>query len=313
MKILVPGGSGFLGRAVVAHFHGAGHNVVVLSRRPDPGDVGWDGESLGPWAKELDGADVVVNLAGRSVNCRYGSRHLAEMMDSRVKSARVVGRAIADAKIPPDVWLQASTATIYAHRFDAPNDELTGVIGGSEPGAPRKWVASIEIARAWECELEAADTSRTRKVAMRAAMVMGVEKGSAFDTLATLATRGLGGPAGDGRQFMSWIHEADFLRSLDFLIERRDLSGPVNLASPNPLPNREFVAEMRSALGVRLALPTPAWLLEFGAVFMRTETELILKSRRVIPTRLLQAGFTFEFPEWPAAAHDLAAKWRGRG
>lgn len=231
-------------------------------------------------------------------------------MSSRIDSTVVIGRAIGSAAVPPRVWLQASTATIYRHRYDAPNDELTGELGGNEPGAPETWNFSISIAKAWEKALDEAVTPNTRKVAMRSAITMSPDKDGAFDVLSTLARRGLGGPAGDGRQFVSWIHEVDFCRSVRFLIEREELSGPVNLASPNPLPNREFMSALRGAWGVRLALPAPAWLLEVGTFFMQTETELVLKSRYVVPTRLLQAGFVFEHPEWREAAHDLVHRSR---
>lgn len=314
MKIVIPGGSGQVGQVLARYFSAAGDDVAVLSRQAGPEGawrtVAWDGKTLGPWRSELEGADAIINLAGRSVNCRYGPENRREMMASRIDSTRVVGEAIGAAKVPPRVWLQASTATIYRHRLDAPNDDLTGELGGDEPGAPETWNFSISIAKAWEKALDEAATPKTRKVAMRSAITMSPDRGGAFDVLSTLVRRGLGGAAGDGRQFVSWIHDADFCRSVRFLIEREDLSGPINLASPNPLPNREFMAALRSAWGVRFGLSAPAWLLEVGAFFMQTETELILKSRRVVPTRLLQAGFEFEHPEWPEAARELVRRFR---
>jgi uncharacterized protein len=283
----------------------------MLSRIPKTADeVAWDGKTLGLWAMEFDGADVVINLAGRSVNCRYTDAHLREMMVSRVESTRVVGEAIAAAKNPPKTWLQASTATIYAHRFDAANDERTGILGGEEAGVPHKWNVSVRIAKAWEKELEDADTPNTRKVALRSAMTMSVDKGSVFDVFATLAQRGLGGQIGNGKQYVSWIHEVDFVRAIQFLIDREDLDGPINVCSPNPLTNGEFSRILRKAVGAKFSLPLPAAALEIGALLMSTETELILKSRRVIPTRLLEAGFKFEFPRWESAAADLARRWR---
>lgn len=308
MKIVIPGGTGDRGRAVARHWTSAGHEVVVLTRSPKaPGEVHWDGQNLGDWVKAIDGADVVLNLAGRSVNCRYNKENLRQMMDSRVSSTRVVGQAIQKAQSPPRVWLQISTATIYAHRFDAANDETTGIIGGNEPGAPPKWTSSISVAKSWEEELHKAETPSTRKVTIRASMVMGPEKGGVFDTLRRLARRGLAGRAGDGRQFISWIHEADFHRALDFIIACDDLSGPVNVAAPNPLPNQDFNLILRQAIGVKVGLPATKWMLEVGAWLMGTETELILKSRRVIPGRLLAAGFQFSFPNWEQAAQSLAA------
>lgn len=270
----------------------------------------WDGKNLGEWAREIDGADVVINLAGRSVNCRYTPENREAITSSRVDSTRVVGEAIARAGHPPPVWLQMSTATIYAHRYDAPNAELTGIIGGDEPNVPETWRFSIEVARAWERALDEIDTPGTRKVALRASMVMSPDSDGVFDTLLGLVRKGLGGNAGDGRQFVSWIHGDDFVRALRFLIEHEELSGPVNIASPNPLPNREFMRGLREAWGIALGLPAMRWMLELGARFLKTETELILKSRRVVPERLLEAGFVFEHPTWPEATRDLCSRWR---
>ena len=312
-RIILAGGSGFLGRSLAAHLSQSGYEVVILSRSSS-GDgparyAAWDGKTLGAWAKLIDGADAVINLAGRSVNCRYNRANLKEMMDSRVDSTRVMGLAIAQAKSPPRVWLQMSTATIYAHRFDAPNDE-SGPMGGDEPGVPSYWKQSIEIAKAWERTQQEAVTPKTRRVALRTAMVMGPARGGVFDVLLSLTRLRLGGAIAGGHQYVSWIHEADFVRAIEFLLNRDDLQGPVNLAAPNPLPQREFMAALRCAWGVRLGLPASKWMLEIGAIFMRTESELVLKSRRVVPGRLLGAGFSFEFPKWPEAASELVARWR---
>ncbi|GGU09400.1 DUF1731 domain-containing protein [Streptomyces coeruleorubidus] len=314
MKIVIPGGTGQVGTVLKRALSAAGHDVVVLSRRPrQQGDVHWDGTTLGPWAGEIDGSDVVVNLAGRSVNCRYTPANLREMMDSRVHSARVVGEAIAAAARPPRVWLQMSTATVYAHRFDAPNDEATGVIGGTEPDAPGYWAYSVDIAKAWEREQETAGTPHTRKVALRAAMVMSPDRGGVFDVLLRLARLGLGGPAAGGAQYVSWIHDQDFVRAVEFLVARDDIAGPVNLAAPAPLPHRDFMRALRTAWGVPVGLPATRLMAEAGAFVLRSDTELLLKSRRVVPGRLLDAGFTFGHPDWPAAADDLVRRFRSRG
>jgi uncharacterized protein (TIGR01777 family) len=183
------------------------------------------------------------------------------------------------------------------------------LIGGTEPDVPRYWDRSIAIAKAWEATLAEAHTPCTRKVALRTAMVMSPDRGGVFDTLATLTRRGLGGPLGDGRQYVSWIHEHDLCAATDLLIAREDLAGPVNLCAPEPLPNRDFQAALRTALRTPVGLPSPAWLLELGALFLRTDTELVLKSRRVVPGRLLAAGFTFRHPAWPGAAAELATRW----
>jgi uncharacterized protein (TIGR01777 family) len=313
MKIVIPGGTGQVGTILARAFREGGHEVVVLSRRPvsAPWRVeAWDARELGGWAAEFEGADAVINLAGRSVNCRYDEAHRREIMESRVESARVVGEAIARAARPPRVWLQMSTATIYAHRFDAPNDEAAGVIGGAEPDAPDTWRFSIDVAQAWERAANESATPRTRKVLMRAAVVMSPDRGGVFDTLLALVRRGLGGRAGDGRQYVSWIHEADFVRAVRWLIDRDDLSGAINLAAPRPLPNADFMRELREAWGARFGLPAAEWMLAVGALFLRTETELILKSRRVVPARLLASGFAFDFPAWQDAARDLCLRWR---
>ena len=304
MKLVIPGGSGHVGAVLVRHFHARGDEVVILSRR----DGGWDGKTIGAWVAEIDGADVVINLAGRSVNCRYDAAHLKEMMDSRVDSTRVIGQAIAAATDPPKLWLQSSTATIYSHRFDAPNDEATGILGGDEPGAPPKWIASIKIAKAWEAALGEADTPGTRKVAMRSAMTMSIDRGSVFWTLAKLTKLGLGGRLGTGKQFVSWIHEHDFAAAVQFLVDREDIDGAVNISSPNPLPQAEFARNLRQALHVPVGLPALGWMVEIGCALMKTESELVLKSRRVVPGRLLAAGFQFRYPSWPEAAQELAGR-----
>ncbi|WP_406207368.1 TIGR01777 family oxidoreductase [Streptomyces sp. NBC_01017] len=313
MKIVIPGGTGQVGAVLNRALSSAGHEVVVLTRRPTrDGEVYWDGETLGPWAAAIDGSDVVINLAGRSVSCRYTAPNLQAMMDSRVHSTQVVGEAIASAARPPRIWLQMSTATIYAHRFDAPNDEATGIIGGSEPDVPDYWAYSIDIARSWERAQEEADTPHTRKVALRSAMVMSPDRGGVLDMLLRLARLGLGGPVAGGGQYISWIHDRDFVRAVEFLIEREDLVGPVNIAAPEPLPQRAFMRDLRSASRVPVGLPATRWMAEIGAFALRSDTELLLKSRRVVPGRLLDAGFAFEYARWPEAADDLVRRVRQR-
>ncbi|MEU6744775.1 TIGR01777 family oxidoreductase [Spirillospora sp. NPDC046719] len=313
MKLVIPGGTGQVGTVLDRALTAAGHEVVILTRRPArERELPWDGRTLGPWAAAIDGADAVINLAGRSVSCRYTPANLREMMDSRVESARVVGEAVAAAARPPRVWLQMSTATVYAHRFDAPNDEATGVIGGGEPGVPRYWSYSVRIAEEWERAQAEADTPSTRKVALRTAMVMSPDRGGVFDVLLWMARLGLGGPVAGGAQYVSWIHEDDFVRAVEFLIGRDDLDGPVNLASPGPLPQRAFMRALRKAWGMPVGLPATAWMAEIGALALRSDTELLLKSRRVVPGRLLDAGFAFDHPRWPEAAADLVRRVRRR-
>lgn len=313
MKIVIPGGSGQVGTVLARAFHAAGDQVVVLSRRATVQPwrvVAWDGRTSGPWQREIDGCDVVINLTGRSVNCRYHEANRRDILESRLMSTRAVGQAIAEASRPPRVWLQASTATIYAHRYDAPNDEYTGILGGNEPGAPPTWNFSIDVARAWEAAFDDVSTPRTRKVALRSAMTLSPDRGGVFDTLLALVRFGLGGQAGDGRQFISWVHDEDFIDAVRWVIDREHLNGLVNVAAPQPLPNAEFMRLLREAWGAPFGLPAANWMLEIGAFFMRTETELILKSRRVVAARLMDDGFRFRFPEWEAAARDLCRRWR---
>ena len=308
MKVVIPGGSGQVGTVLARAFHRDGHDVVVLSRHPEARPwrtVGWDGVTLGRWADEIDEADVVINLAGRSVNCRYHAANRRQMIDSRVLSTRIVGQAIAAAARRARVWLQASTATIYAHRYDAPNDEASGILGGSEPDATDTWRFSIDVAQAWERAFDEAVTPCARKVALRSAMTMSADAGGVFAAFRMLVRLGLGGKSGDGRQFVSWIHHEDFYRAVCWLIEHDEVEGAVNVAAPNPLPNAEFMRILREEAGMPLGLPATEGMLEIGAVFIRTETELILKSRRVIPGRLLEHGFAFRYPEWREAARDL--------
>ncbi|WP_433475179.1 TIGR01777 family oxidoreductase [Spirillospora sp. CA-142024] len=313
MKIVIPGGTGQVGTVLNRALTAAGHEVVVVTRRPaGEREIAWDGRTPGPWAAAIDGSDVVINLAGRSVSCRYTPANLQAMMDSRVHSAEAVGAAIAAAARPPRVWLQMSTATIYAHRHDAPNDEATGVLGGAEPGVPGYWAYSVKIAKNWERAQREARTPSTRKVALRAAMVMSPDRGGVFDVLSWLARLGLGGPVAGGAQYVSWIHDRDFVRAVEFLVARDDIAGPVNLAAPNPLPQRPFMRALRAAWGTPVGVPATAWMAELGALAIRSDTELLLKSRRVVPGRLLDAGFSFHHPHWPEAAGDLVRRARRR-
>ncbi len=313
MKILLPGGGGHLGTLLARAFHAQGHEVVVLSREPTPQlwrVVAWDGETLGLWAAELDGADALINLAGRSVNCRYHEKNRQLIFDSRLKSTRILGEAARQCAHPPRVWLQSSTATLYAHRYDAPNNETSGILGGREPDLPATWRFSYAVANTWEQVFSELSLPKTRKVLLRTAIVLSPMPKQAFDILLTLTRLGLGGRAGDGRQYMSWIHDRDFVRALQWLIEHEDISGVVNIAAPNPLPNADFMRTLRQAQGMPIGLPAAAWMIELGSFFMRTESELILKSRRVVPGRLLDGGFTFAYPSWPEAAKDLVARTR---
>lgn len=313
LRIILAGGTGHLGTVLAQRFLGAGHSIAVLSRsrHSSPWSViPWDGENLGDWMSQLEGADVLINLAGRSVNCRYNPTNRGSIMNSRVRSTRVLGQAIGQLAHPPHLWMNSSTATIYRHSLDRPMDEDTGEFGGHEPGAPEIWRFSIEVARNWEDAFFSAATPSTRKIALRSAVVMSPEADGAFDILLRLVRVGLGGTVGSGQQYVSWIHDVDFARAIAYLISNDKIEGPINIASPNPLPNCDFMRELRRAYGIRISLPAPEWLLEIGTSLLQTESELVLKSRCVVPGRLLRSGFQFAFPDWPSAAADLVSRWR---
>ena len=315
LRVVIPGGSGQVGRVLAQHFQKRGDHVIVLTRGPHTAQwqtVHWDAQNPGPWVDYLEGADVCINLAGRNVNCRYSPDNRVEIYNSRIVSTQLLGHVIASLRHPPRVWLNASTATIYRHALDRPMDEKTGEFGGNEPNAPDTWKFSVQVARDWETSFFKADTPRTRKIALRSAITFSPVPGNAFAVLSNLVRVGLGGTQGNGRQWVSWIHEEDFARAVEFLIANENLDGPVNIASPIPERNREFMAILREAWDMPNGIWTPAPLLELGALLLRTETELVLKSRRVVPTRLVDAGFSFDFPNWAHAAQDLVQKWKLR-
>jgi uncharacterized protein (TIGR01777 family) len=306
-RIILAGGSGFLGALLSRHFAARGDEIIILTRSPQSRSDGmkeifWDGKTAGDWMKLVDGADAVINLAGRSVNCRYHQRNRREILNSRIDSTRILGEAISRSRRPPPVWFNSSTATIYKHSLNRPMDEATGVIGAT-PEA--KDAFSVDVAVAWERTFNEAATPATRKVALRSAMVLGTGRNSVFPALRRLVRLGLGGRMGSGQQFVSWIHHADFCRAIEWLIDRSDLDGVVNLAAPHPIPNCDVMRILRCAYGIPFGLPAASWMLELGALFLRTETELIIKSRRVIPGRLVASGFRFSFSTFDEAIKDL--------
>lgn len=310
MTIVIPGGSGFLGRTLTNWFHQQGAKIIILSRTPQTIPHAevliWDARSLDSWKEALENATAVINLTGRSVNCRYHDTNRRLMMESRTQSTAILGEAIAQCKHPPEVWLNSSTATIYRHRYDAPNTENTGLYG---PEKEAKDQFSLQVAQSWEDSFtevyQQYNLSHTRGIVLRTAMVFGNEPGGVYETLRKLTKRGLGGTMGHGRQYVSWIHEEDFCRAIQWFIENTDCKGTYNLTAPQPLPNREMTAQLRQTLGVPFGLPAAKWMLEIGAFFLRTETELIFKSRRVTPERLQEEGFEFHYPEFIAALKAL--------
>jgi NAD dependent epimerase/dehydratase family enzyme len=331
LRIVLPGGSGHVGSMLARFFQERGHHVTVLTRGPYTAPwqtVHWDGIELGPWVETLEGADVCIHLSGRSVNCRYTARNRRELYNSRIGPTRLLHRAFATLANPPRLWMNASTASIYRHapqgsEFDCDMDEASGELGGNDPlsgrdltssrrRVPAKWNWTVQLIKDWEAAFFSVETLRTRKIALRTSLVFGPESGSIFAVFSRLVRFGLGGTQGNGRQYVSWIHEADFARAIEFLIDHDEIEGPVNLAAPHPLPNRDFMAALREAWDVPNGLPAPAPLIAIGTFLLRSEPELVLKSRRVVPGRLLQSGFQFEFPSWPEAAANLVRQWRAR-
>jgi hypothetical protein len=322
LRIVLPGGSGQVGQMLARHFQELGHKVTVLTRGPYSAPwqtVHWDGVSVGDWIATLEGADLCINLTGRSVNCRQNAANRREIYESRIQSTRLLGRVIAGLSAPPRVWMNASAATINPRALDADGVDLPveeAAFDLQEKLSKEPWAArrgfSARVARDWEAAFFAAETPQTRKIALRSAVVFSPAQGSAFAVLSNLTRFGLGGTQGSGRQFVCWIHEADYARAVDFLAAREDLQGPFNLAAPSLLTNREFMAALRWAWDVPNGLPAPALAIRLGAIFLSTEPELVLGSCRAVPGRLLEAGFEFEFPEWAEAAEDLVRRWKNR-
>ena len=295
--VVLAGASGFIGRYFRARFEQDGWTVRTMGRRGSKGapSAAWGDDDV-RLARVLDGAELLVNLAGRSVSCRYNDRNKAAILESRVSTTAALGRAIALCRQPPSTWLNASTGTIYRNAVDRPQSERDG-----EPGTG----FSVDVARAWEAELDAAVTPGTRKIPLRIAIVLG-RGGGALRPFANLARLGLGGRMGPGTQKFSWIHVEDLYRCVRFLHARKDITGPVNVASPDVVTNRELMRMVRRAYGARFGIPTPAWLLRLGSVLIRTETELVLKSRWVQPEKLLDAGFVYSQPELGRALQQIA-------
>ncbi len=307
-KMIIAGGSGFLGQILSKWFAERGFEVVILSRSArqfaNARCVEWDGKSLGPWAEELDGAHALINLAGRTVNCRYTKRNRAEILDSRIASTKALSQAVADCKVPPSVWLNSSTATIYKHTFDTAYGEDGEV--AATPAA--KDAFSIEVGEKWEAEFYGVECPATRKGVLRAAMVLATVPGTVYEVLRRLARFGLAGRMGGGKQYLSWIHADDFCRSVGRLVEDAAASGIYNIAAPTPVTNAHAMRLFREAVRMPIGLPATRWMLEIGALVMRTETELIIKSRRVVPTRLLAEGFEFNHPTIESAIANLECK-----
>lgn len=299
-KIVIAGGTGFLGKALTMHFCDQGHEVVILTRRKrEPMATEryaeWDGKTLGAWKEEVCGAHVLINLTGRSVDCRYTKENKAQILNSRVDATRVLGEAIKECVYAPIVWLNAASATIYRHSEDKEMGEENGEYGHG---------FSVNVCKAWEKELFEADTPNTRRVALRIAIVLGRNEG-AMGPFVKMTKLGAGGPQGNGRQYFSWIHIDDFVNAVQFIIDHDGLEGPVNMVAPRPETNRDQMRLLREALGVKFGMPLFTWQIKLGAFIIGTSAELVLKSRRVVPTKLMEAGFVHQYPELGMAFKDL--------
>lgn len=294
--MMIAGANGFMGRYLSRYFLDKGWRVFGLARRTQGLADGvefvqWDGETMkSSWVEVLEEVDVLINLVGRTVDCRYNDENKRQILESRVNSTKLLGQAVASCSKPPSVWMNASTATIYEDTREKPQTESGGVVGHG---------FSVEIAKVWEGAFHDAKVSDSvRKIILRTTLVMGDEKGTVMDVLSGLARKYLGGKMGDGGQMVSWIDINDVCRAVEWMIETESASGPYNLAAPNALTNAEMMKRIREKVGVSFGLPAYEWMLELGAFFMRTETELILKSRWVYPERLIQGGFVFEREEF---------------
>lgn len=299
-KIILAGGNGYLGSVLAAYYSTRAEEVIILSRRPKVSDgntqtVVWDGETIGAWSDTLKGADMLINLCGKNVNCRYTEKNREEILRSRVVPTQLLGEAIAKCSEPPKMWINVTSATIYRHAEDRPQDEETGEIG---------YGFSIDICNSWEAAFFGCDTPGTRKVALRMGIVMGRHDG-VFPRLLNLVKCGMGGKQGDGEQYMSWVHEQDVAACTEWLLQHEDMQGIYNCTAPNAIKNSDFMQTLRKAYGIPFGLPAPEWLLEIGAVIIGTETELILKSRWVVPAKLEQSGFRFQYAEAGHAIHDI--------
>jgi uncharacterized protein len=294
MKIIIAGGTGFLGKALENHFKN--HEVWILTRNPKrPNEILWDAKTLGDWTDSLEKADVLINMTGKSVDCRYSYENRAEILRSRIDSTNVLQRAIDNCKNPPKTWLNSSSATIYVHAETQLMTEVNGIIGDD---------FSMNICKSWEKAFFATIIPQTRKVALRTAIVLGRE-GEAFHKLKTITRLGLGGHQGNGRQKMSWIHVEDFCRAVEFIIQDSTINGAINISAPNPIDNQSFMKILRDKLKFPFGLPSPTFLLEIGTLFLQTETELLLKSRNVYPERLLNYGFRFRYETVEEALGEL--------
>ncbi len=300
MKIIIAGGSGFIGTYLADYFAKKENEIIILSRQQHPPKknikyVLWDARSIGPWKEELENADILINLTGKSVNCRYTEKNKIEILESRIRSTTILGTAINTLQHPPKIWFNAASATIYRHADDFPQDELSGEIGID---------FSMDVCKAWEKCFYDQNVPHTRKIVLRMAITLGIE-GGVILRFKNLVRFGLGGKMGHGEQMMSWVHVEDIARSIEFLAANENLNGIFNISSPYPLNNDAFMRAIRKAMGMPFGIPTPRWFLAFGAFIIGTETELIMKSRWVIPQKLIAAGFHFKYAKIEEVMKDI--------
>ena len=301
-KIIIAAGTGFLGQVLTNHFKDQFEEIIILTRgksqtRDGVKYVNWNARTFSGWENELENAAVLINLAGKSVDCRYTKENKKEILLSRIESTKILNKAVLNCENPPKHWLNSSTATIYRFSLDKQMDEADGEIGND---------FSINVALSWEKAFFKTETPNTLKTALRTSIVLG-KSGGAFIPLKTLAKTGLGGKQGDGNQFVSWIHEEDFANAVDFIIQK-EMTGVINVVSPEPIRNADFMQKLRKAIGFPFGIPINAFLLKIGSFIIRTEAELILKSRNVIPKRLLENGFKFKFGNINDAFQNLIKK-----
>ena len=288
-KIVLAGGNGYLGKVLAKHFKPLSTEVIILARKAAPTNgnvktIVWDGRTEGNWIEHLAGADLLVNLCGKSVNCRYTEKNMQEIFDSRLIPTALLNKVVARMENPPKVWINSASATIYRHAEDRPQDELTGEIGEG---------FSVEVCKAWEKTFFETDTPQTRKIALRIGIVLGKES-AVFPPLHNLAKFGLGGRQGNGNQYVNWIYEQDIAGIVEWLLNKPEANGIFNCVAPNAVKNKVLMNAIRRACHMPFGFPAPAWLLAIGAVLIGTETELILKSRWVYPKRLLDMGYQFQ-------------------
>lgn len=299
-KAIIAGGTGFMGQALIDTLKDHFRQIIVLTRGEARRDgkvkfVNWDAKNVGRWSSEFEGADLIVNFCGRSVDCRYNEKNKQAIIKSRVESTLALGAAAIVAFNPPKVWINAGSATIYEHAEQQVMTEDEGIIGHG---------FSVDVCKKWEETFNDTPVPGTRKVLFRFALVLG-KKGGVLQRLLQIGRFGLAGTCGRGNQKVSWVHETDFLNMMLFALKNEQIEGTYNCTSPHPVRNGYFMRAIREAAHFPFAIPLKKWMLDIGARIMGTEVELLLKSRNVVPKKMLEAGFKFRFPYVTSALKDL--------